>query len=213
MSYATSSWWIFRKAAALAGKLYVVGGSENRLFCYSEVQCSENDNWILVAPLNVARGSHRCCTIQDSIYAFGGYESERLQKVYLASKLFGGLSKDYRFWSQQFNSMWSLISEHFRFENWNANVLCIESHNNKKLSLSVNIKFHNWYWTQIRIHVLVLKCVFSITGFTSLVVSSKKKKSSHFQYIVSNISRNMVGSCGQRNEFYCGKSQWNCSVH
>lgn len=63
----------FAAATVLGEKIYVVGGYDGESDMRS-VECYDQntDKWTNVADLNVARCSHRCCTVRGYIYAVCG---------------------------------------------------------------------------------------------------------------------------------------------
>lgn len=83
--------------AVLAGEIYAVGGLHGETYLRSVERYDLLTNqWMLAGNLVVGRAGHRCATINGSIFAVGGWNSE---DNYLHSV-------------ERYDSHWTLVSRH-----------------------------------------------------------------------------------------------------
>lgn len=68
--------------AVLSGRLFVIGGSNQKSSFIKSVECYDpsTDEWEIVAPMRHQRQSAAACALNGFIYVFGGQDGEILLK-------------------------------------------------------------------------------------------------------------------------------------
>lgn len=64
--------------AVLSGRLFVIGGRDDRANCLNSVECYDpsTQEWQTVAAMRRTRANTAACAVNGSIYVFGGHDAE-----------------------------------------------------------------------------------------------------------------------------------------